>query len=306
MSSKLLGLTLLSALIALRTPAQVVVLSGIEDATYFKIANDIREFIPETIVEKSRGSVDNYQSITQRDDVDFAFMQQDFLLFQSLKEQEAGQGQLDEIRVALSLGLEAVHILVRADGRIHSLRDLRRKTVAIGTPLEGSHVTASVMRRLTGIGWEESHISLAPALQALVAKEVDAVFFVGAAPIKALAELPQEIQANIALLPVQADVLLQDFNLDGQPVKVYESMTLPAGTYPWQTQPVPTLGVRMLLTTSTYDDENRRPARVSFLQAIANQQAQLTHRPNWNNGQFDFQNVAFPVYPPAQTIFAQE
>ncbi len=149
------------------------------------------------------------------------------------------------LRALASLFPEPVHFVVRADGPIRSVSDLRGKRVDLGLPDSGSRLTALAVLDAHGLtsGDLASIADTGPvrAAAALTAGEIDAFVTVINAPARLLQRL--DARPGIRLLPL-ADEALQ--TLTGHNGNLMR-LTLPAGTYPNQNQPIPTVAVTALL-----------------------------------------------------------
>ncbi len=113
-----------------------------------------------------------------------------------------------ELRVIADLIPVSLHIVVRADSGITSIRDLRGKTVSLGPRGSGTFTFLSTLLRLNGLTLQDFHplyLRPGPAADHLITGVLDAFFEMGAAPLDAIEELHQ--QREIRLLPVEAPAL---------------------------------------------------------------------------------------------------
>jgi TRAP transporter TAXI family solute receptor len=140
----------------------------------------------------------------------------------------ADDGPMPRLRVIASLFPEALHIVVRVDSPIRSVRELAGKVVAVGEPGSGTAVNAKVL--LAAAGFADSDVTRknlrpAQAAEEMKAGTVDALILAGSYPVPAIEELAAAIP--IRLVPITGTVaakLEQEFSF-------YGPATIPAGSY---------------------------------------------------------------------------
>ncbi|BBK38438.1 C4-dicarboxylate ABC transporter substrate-binding protein [Allostella sp. ATCC 35155] len=202
---------------------------------------------PCTVVA-SDGSVENLQAL-QHGTIGFALTQADTALAAQL-----GVGPFREkgpdrsLRSALALGIEPLAVVVKADSPIAGFADLKGRRIDPGPEGSGTELTMRGLMLSHGwtIGRDVRIASVAPgaAADALCSGRVDAVAFIGAQPNPAVETAAAA--CPVRLLSVSGPVI-------GAVVVGYPTIdreTIPAGTYPWLTQPVRTVGLQMLLATT--------------------------------------------------------
>ena len=137
--------------------------------------------------------------------------------------------------------------VVRADSDIRSIEDLHGRTVSIGAEESGSEQNA--LQILSAYGLNDKMVSMVnlnyeDAAAQLKAGRVDAIFMTVGAPSPVLTALAGE--CGIRLLKVDgaaAQRLMSAYS-------AYNTVTLPAGTYPGQTEEVQTVGMKAVLLAS--------------------------------------------------------
>ena len=146
-----------------------------------------------------------------------------------------------------ALYTEACQVVVRADSDIQTVEGLQGKTVSIGAEESGSEQNA--LQILSAYGLNDKMVSMVnlnyeDAAAQLKAGKIDAIFMTVGAPSPVLTELAGE--CGIRLL-----------NVDGAAAQrltsaysAYSTVTLPADTYPGQTEDVHTVGVKAVLLAS--------------------------------------------------------
>ena len=160
----------------------------------------------------------------------------------------AAQGPFTGLRALGSLYPELVHIVVRDDASIRGVRDLKGKTIALGP--EGSAVRATLEAVLAAHGLQSgrdyavANTPFAASLPALNSGAVDAAAQVIGVPATPLRDALT--QARLKLLPLDPAAI--------KALTASDSSLMPldiaAGTYPNQTEPIPTVGMAALLLTT--------------------------------------------------------
>ena len=194
-------------------------------------------------VRTSPGAVFNVQAVNAHT-VDAALAQSDVI-----SEAVAGTGAFKSVgaqkhvRILADLFPEEVHLIVAKSAHVASVGGLRGKRVSLGPATSGTIVTArAVLAAFRVPTWrlkinnEQSDV----AAEELAQGKLDAMFFVGGAPVPLIRELLESGKAD--LVPIdgadRARLLKQAHGL--------ASMTIPAGLYP-RTSKTDTVGARAIL-----------------------------------------------------------
>lgn len=240
----------------------------------------------------SDGSYYNFLKIN-KSNVDVTFLQYDVILYEELKDLKRKFQKTKNIRVLLSLGVEEIHLITKRDNdKIKSLKDLKKKDVGIGSTMQGTNVTAKFIKEKTGIKWFDVEIPFDKAFRALMNDDIDAFFFVGAAPVSSLDKLSPTLKDQIKLVPIVDDALKE----------LYEPAVVSADTYTWVEKEVKTYGVRSVLVTSIANETPQKTELIStFLNSIKSNlnKLQAEGHPAWkvvnfkDNGiEWEFHDVA--------------
>ena len=204
-------------------------------------------------IKNTAGSAANLRLLEQ-DYLQLALAQTDLI-----RDAAAGEGffaetgPCEKLWAVAGLYPEACQIVVRADSEITQVTDLAGRRVSIGE--EESGTAQNARQILQGCGLSEQmlevcYLSYAEAAQQLQSGEIDAFFCTEAAPVDVVAELGQDVR----LLGLDADMVQRMVETYG-----YLSVTIPAGTYAGQTEPVTALGVKaVLLASADVPDETIR------------------------------------------------
>ncbi len=146
-----------------------------------------------------------------------------------------------------ALYTETCQVVVRVDSGIETVEDLQGKTVSIGAEESGSEQNAKEI--LAAYGLNEKMVDMVnlnyeDAAAQLKAGKVDAIFMTVGAPSPVLTELAGECGIRLLNVDGAAAQRLQSA------YSAYSAVTLPAGTYPGQTENVQTVGVKAVLLAS--------------------------------------------------------
>ncbi len=204
--------------------------TGPTTGTYYQYAGGVIEAAKETLnlsLENfsTVGSLENAKGIGS-DQCDMAFVQADMYVQSVPSSQSSPEFKLfvaNRGNVA-ALYQEPVHILVNQDSGITSIADLAGKKVNVGEKNSGTFLTAyKLLNNYHQLSQQPTYVYEAPfeAVAKVVEGTLDATFYVAAAPISALANLPAD--ANVTLIPATIPVFSSE----------YSTMAISANTYPW-------------------------------------------------------------------------
>ena len=219
------------------------ILTGGPGGTYIQIGRDLAGLAAscgQTLnVRESAGSLENFLGVRKRPFTQFGIVQSDVLEY--LKTYESDDPAIARaiwgVQIAFPLYDEEVHVLARRG--IESLADLSGRRVAVGAPDSGTFLTASLVMDLAGVEpAERVTINASEALDALLAEEIDAFFYVAGAPASLFAD-PRIDPERHRLLPIE-DPTLQ---------AVYTPAVIEAAAYPWLERDVPLVAVKAVLMT---------------------------------------------------------
>ena len=203
--------------------SSITIATGSQEGTYYKIAQDIKQIaekegIPIEIIS-TNGSFDNI-NLLGAGKVDLAILQLDVLKFVSeIMQKEANFDVFEQAKVVLNLYLEEIHIITKNEGLL-SLYQLEGKKVAVGPQRSGSALSAEVL--LAGYNIRVQAVFEAPndALEKLKSGELDALIFVGGAPVPAFEKLDDSF--HIVHMPA-----------NGTLEQIYKKQKIERSVYPW-------------------------------------------------------------------------
>ena len=252
----------------------LTIATGSSEGTYFKIAQDInqiaeKEGIPIHVVQ-TNGSFDNI-NLLAAGKVDLAIMQLDVLRFVAeVMRKETGVNVLQEAKVALNLYLEEIHILTK-NPDIRTVQQLEGKRVSVGPEKSGSALTSEVL--LAGFGVKIQRVFDAPegAVKKLNQGEIDALIFVGGAPVPAFQKLDKSF--HFVSLPM-------DSGLE----QIYPKKKIAKSVYPWADE-IDTHAVPSVIMTRNRTENDYVSAMQRLVLLILSQKDNLdaTGHPKWKD-----------------------
>jgi TRAP transporter TAXI family solute receptor len=225
--------------------ASMSIVTGSTKGTYYQFGLNLAKLVQShgiTLhVFPSNGSVENIYAVYKRPNTQLGIVQADVLAFVSQVQTNPVLKEIaKKIRMVFPLYNEEIHLLGRAD--LKNFDDLQGKRVAIGKDGSGTYLTARLLFELSGITPAKMvTIGTDEALTQLKSGEIDAMFYVAGYPVKLLAT-DVGSQDNLALLPI----------VNRKITEFYPRTTIPAGTYTWQKQEVPTVAVKAVLISYNF------------------------------------------------------
>jgi len=275
-----------------RPALALTIATGTPEGTYYQIAQDIKqvaekEGIPIEIVQ-TNGSFDNI-NLLGSGKVDLAILQLDVLKFTSeMMQAKANFNVLKELKVILNLYFEEIHVITKNDG-IRSLDQLDGKKVALGPERGGSALTAEVLLAANGVSIQKFFDAPNEALQKLERGELDALIFVGGAPVPAF----EKLDKSFHFVQLPANPILE---------QIYQKKKIDKTVYSWAGE-VETLAVPSVIMTRDRKDSEYVTLIQQLLLAILSNKEKLdaTGHPKWKTSQFRFM-VPDVVYRPSNDL----
>lgn len=160
----------------------------------------------------------------------------------------AGVGPGVGYAAVAGLYTEACQIVVRKDSPIMTVNDLVGKKVSVGEQESGVLQNAEQILMAHGLTFEmvEPHyLSFTDAAQAMEHGQIDACFITAGAPTEAVLSLA--MHKEVRLLSIAPEIQNNMMKL----YKGYTRCTIPANSYPGQTEEISTIGVKAVLVAST-------------------------------------------------------
>ncbi len=266
-----------------------------EEKTKTVATGDTVDFVQ---VLPSEGSYYNFLRVN-KSGADIAFIQYDVLLYEAMKDLARTYKKAENIRILLPMGTEQIHIItLKSDGKkgIQSFADLKKKKVGIGSSLMGTNITAKYIKEVTKMKWQDVEIPFDKSFKALFNGTIDAFFYVGAKPVKDLANISPAMRNKITLIGIP-----ENKELD----KAYEKVQITPEDYKWLDKPVATYAVKSVLVTSllgqTPEKEN---AIKKMLEVIKAHKDDSGNHPNWKSVTFAKDDkIDWQYYPAALKLY---
>ena len=200
----------------------------------------------------TEGSVENVQRVAAGE-LDLALSQADVAYDAYTGRAPFADAQpLRNLRAIANLYPEALHLLVRRDSGIASVPDLAGRRVSLGEARSGTRVLAGIVLEAYGLSEDlvqPRFAKLGPAVDALLAGDLDALFVVGGYPIDAIVQAAES--GKVVLLSIkgrQADRIRAAYDHIGADV-------ISAGTYPGLPGVVTLKSGAVLVTSDALDAE---------------------------------------------------
>lgn len=168
-------------------------------------------------------------------------------------EGNGGPGQLANLRALGSAYPNAVQIVTLAGSGIESLQDLKGKRVSVGAPGSGTEVSAQTILSANGMSYddiEEQRLNFNETAAAIRDGQVDAGFWSVGPPTSSILDLATT--RDVVLIELSDEEIAN--SLEAEPT--FARYTLPANSYPGQSEPVNTVGTpNVILVAAEMDEE---------------------------------------------------
>lgn len=194
------------------------------------------------------GSIASTRAL-QANEVDFAIVMADTAYQAYLAQSEGDSGPGGQIRGIAVLNVNTVYLAAAPHAAVRSINDLRGRRVALGSPGTATAAIADLLLEASGVGTRgvrSEHSSNADALAHLSGGQLDAAFLSLNASVQAAAA------SGARLVPISGPWL----ETVRQQYPFLQTVLVPAGTHQGQTEPLPTVGVDLILACRAgLDDE---------------------------------------------------
>jgi TRAP transporter TAXI family solute receptor len=269
--------------------AAITIATGSSEGTYFKIAQDIKKVAGKEGLKldviSTNGSFENI-NLLGNGKTDLAIVQKDALnYFADVMKEKGDKNIFRSVKVILNLYPEEVHVITN-NKAITSFRDLEGKKVSVGAENSGSLLTAEMLLRAYKVKVKKLHYHPDRAIGLLRKGELDAMIFVGGAPVSAFKNLGK--QFRIVRLPEN----------DGLN-KVYQRKILGKDFYSWANSDYATYAVPSVIVTLARREEKYIADMGRLVLAILTNKGKLesSGHPKWKKSLL--QNIYADVgYPP--------
>jgi uncharacterized protein len=215
-------------------------ITGGERGTYYQFGLNLQRLVKEKgtdlSVYNSKGSIENIYAVYQKPGTQMGIVQSDVLAFVARVQSDPVLKRIaKKTKLVFPLYNEEIHLLGRKE--ITDFDDLSDRRVAIGREGSGTYLTARLLFKVSEVVPKEMVlIDTDEALAALKAGRIDAMFYVAGYPVKLLTEGVTAAD-GLALIPIMNKSITE----------FYPRAEIPAGTYAWQPQALPTVAVKAVL-----------------------------------------------------------
>jgi uncharacterized protein len=257
-----------------QTATALTIATGPSGGSYFQIAQDIKNLAGKEGIElqviPTKGSLENIERLGTGK-VDLAIVQLDALRFISDVIKQQGLDLFDKIKVVLNLYPEEIHILTNRK-EIQTFYNLEGKRVSVGPPGGGTAVTAAVLFTVYDIKATVSEEPFEEAVKKLEQGSLDAVFFVGGAPVPFIGKLGGKFQ--FVRLPTNPAL-----------EQIYLRISLGKKQYAWAGADTETYAVPAAIMGLDYRDEKYVTQMQQLVLAILNNRETLEAKghPKWKS-----------------------
>ena len=180
------------------------------------------------LAKTTSGSVENVRRIA-KGEIESGLSQAD-IAYAALNGTGIFKGEKggEKLRAIASLYHETVHLVVRADSAIESVKDLRGKRVSLGEKGSGTLVDSLILLKAYGLTEKTvKPVYLQPSVSVdrLVEGEIDALFFISGSPAAAIVELVERLPVRLVpLAGPEVEKVLKNYPF-------FQAGTIPEGAY---------------------------------------------------------------------------
>uniref|UniRef100_A0A832A5U0 TAXI family TRAP transporter solute-binding subunit n=1 Tax=Desulfacinum infernum TaxID=35837 RepID=A0A832A5U0_9BACT len=264
--------------------------TGGPKGTYYQFGLNLQELMKtrgyELEVFHSTGSVENVYAVFKRPGVQLGIVQSDVLAFVAKVQTNPALKRIaQKIKMVFPLYNEEIHLVGRND--INDFDDLEGKRVAIDKEGSGTYLTAKLLFEISQVKPAELvPVGTEEALERIKAGTLDAMFYVAGYPVRLFKE-NVKAEDKLKLIPIT----------NKNVVAFYPQAVIPAGTYDWHKEEVPTAAVKAVLIT--YDYRFRQCGEVGqFAKILYENQDWLRQHghPKWKNVDLSYELKGWEQY----------
>lgn len=235
----------------------VNIATGGTAGVYYPLGGAIQEILNKNIAGVSAAAQATQASVANTNmlkdgSVQVAFVQNDISYYAVNGTEMFKDKKIDGLRGLATLYPETIQIVTLEKTGIKDISGLKGKRVAVGAAGSGTEANARQIMEDNGITYNDikvQYLSFAEAANNLKDGNVDAAFVTAGFPTAAIQDIAA--QHKVMLIPVTADSA--DKLIKKYPF--YTKVTIPANTYPNQTQDVAAVAVKAMLVVTDKMDE---------------------------------------------------
>ena len=208
------------------------------------------------------------------------------------------------LRSMASLWPEVLHVITLEGTGIQGFDDLRGRRIAVGTPGSGSRFSAIRVAAAAGLDRSDfadvQEVALVDAIALLEAGEIDALFATEAVPSLALQELAQR-RRDVHAVSIR-DEILSDLS---ERHFAYYALTVPAKSYPGQSEPFRTLGMAAVLVTNRVVPDASVERVLELVLDGVEALSEEFYRAGFISSETARLGIALPLHPAAERFYAR-
>ena len=266
------------------TVSALTIGTGPMGGSYFQIAQDIRNIAGkeglDIKVMATKGSFENLE-LLYGGKVDLAIVQLDAVramgyssaqqFIADVENRDPGRTVFDKVKVVLNLYPEEIHVLTK-EKNITTFNELEGKRVSVGPPGSGTAVTAILLFNIYDIRAKVSEEAFEEAVDKMERGVLDAVIFVGGAPVPFIGGLDDQFQ----FVPLPMNPALEE---------IYLKTALGKQLYPWARADTRTYAVPSAIMGLNKKDQEYAARVQRLVLTILNNREQLEAKghPKWKS-----------------------
>ena len=256
------------------------------------------------VAQATQGSVENLRMVAS-DQIESGIAQSDVVSWAVAGTGVfADQGPIKKLRAIASLFPECLHAVVRADGPIRTLTDLKGRHISLGQTGSGTLADARIVLAAGDLTEQDllvEYLRSGTAAADLSDGTLDGFFLIGGIPIPAVRVLAAT--TPISLIPIPDGVLSKMQEKYG----AYDRSVIPADTYPGVGVATSTVGFHALWVVSADASDDLIFAITKALWNEATQHLLEAHDPIGKNVRLEhaFDGLSVPLHPGAIRFYRQ-
>jgi len=227
------------------------ILTGGKAGVYYPVGLKLKEVLERELkgtsvtVRSTQGTVENL-NLLQRGVGVLALAQGDILSEAMAGNPAAGfPSSRTKIRLVGAAYPNYIHLVARRDARIGTIRDLVGKRVSVGAARSGNELNARALLGAVKLSYADllhvEYLHYGESVELLVKGELDAIVVSAGLGVKAVTDASTRTQVTI--VPIEREIVERN-------PRMFFSTSIPAGTYPGQSEAVPTAALNNYFVTT--------------------------------------------------------
>jgi hypothetical protein len=303
-------LAVMAAVIAPGVAAQerMSIATGGTGGVYYPYGGGLAQLLSDNLdgyeftAEVTSASVDN-MFLIDSGDANLAFVLSD-TAYDAAQGNDPFEEPIDAMSL-VTLYNNFTQVVVNPDAGIESIEDLAGKSVSTGSPGSGTEVIALRILEVAGVAVEDieqEQLGAAESADAFKDGQIDAFFWSGGLPTSAITDLGATPNISYSLLETGSyvDGMREQFG------EFYDVATIPAETYPGQTEDVESIVVPNVLVVHADMDEQLAYDIVRVMFENKDQLVAVHSAANDLTLETAMSSTALPYHPGAMRYFEEQ